>query len=91
MMDERDIEATLTRMALTDLWGLAGRLAHRLREIGIDTPLMLRDAGYSVDARTLRVVMQRMVLELRRFPCVSLEDHVPNRKSTIASWSSGVR
>jgi DNA polymerase V len=37
-------EAALGRMELTDLWGVARRMAERLAAVGITTPLQLRDA-----------------------------------------------
>lgn len=76
-------------MELTDLWGVAGRLAARLQAIGINTPLDLKRA----DARFIRerfsVVMERMVLELQGVPCIGLEEVTPDRKSIIASRSFG--
>ncbi len=36
--------AALERLALDDLWGVGYRLPRRLAEIGITTPLQLRDA-----------------------------------------------
>ena len=44
----------LGRLELTDLWGIAGRLAERLRAIGITTPLELRDADHRLDPRALQ-------------------------------------
>ncbi len=44
MMDQAAQEAALSRMELTDLWGVAGRMAARLEALGIRTPLALRDA-----------------------------------------------
>ena len=44
----------LGRLELTDLWGIAGRMAERLRAIGITTPLELRDADASHGARALQ-------------------------------------
>lgn len=74
---------------LTDLWGVADRLAARLRGIGIDTPLQLRDA----DPRHIRkhgtVVLERMVYELRGQPCIHLEEGTPENKTIIASRSFG--
>ena len=79
----------LDRMELTDLWGVADRMALRLSKIGIATPLDLRDA----DPRRVRqeggVVMERMVHELRGTPCIGLEQVAPRRKSLIASRSFG--
>jgi len=89
MTDETEVERTLARMTLTDLWGVAGRMAHRLTELGITTPLKLRDSDPAFVRERFNVVMQRMVLELRGISCLDLEDHVPDRKSIIASRSFG--
>ena len=79
----------LGRTELTDLWGVADRMALRLRKIGIATPLDLRDA----DPRRVRqeggVDMERMVHELRGTPCIGLEQVAPRRESLIASRSFG--
>ena len=71
MTEEAEIEATLDRMALTDLWGVAGRMAHRLQEIGITNPLKLRDSDPAFIQERFNVVMQRMVLELRGVSCLA--------------------
>jgi len=88
-MGEAAQTALLGRMELTDLWGVAGRLAQRLKAIGINTPLDLRDA----DPRFVRghagVVLERMVYELRGIPCLGLEEVTRDRKSIMASRSFG--
>jgi DNA polymerase V len=89
MMEDSDIETALSRMALTDLWGVAGRIAHRLSALGIDTPLKLRESDPQFIRERFSVVMQRMVLELRGVPCIGMEYEVPDRKSIIASRSFG--
>jgi DNA polymerase V len=89
MTNEPQIESTLERMTLTDLWGVAGRMAQRLTELGITTPLKLRESDPAFIRERFNVVMQRMVLELRGVSCLDLEDHVPDRKSIIASRSFG--
>jgi DNA polymerase V len=82
-------EAALTQLQLTDLWGVAARLAKRLNAIGITTPLDLRNA----DPQTLRqhagVVMERMSLELKGIPCHRLTELVPQNKSIMVSRSFG--
>ena len=55
-------------MKLTNLWGIARRLAERLRAIGITTPLELRDADPRLIRERFSVVLERMVLELRGVP-----------------------
>src|SRR5271168_2842769 len=44
MLDEVAIDAELARLPLTDIWGIAGRLSRRLVDIGITTPLALKQA-----------------------------------------------
>lgn len=89
MTEEAEIERTLSRMTLTDLWGVAGRMAQRLADLGITTPLKLRESDPAFIRERFSVVMQRMVLELRGVSCLDLEDHTPDRKSIIASRSFG--
>lgn len=89
LADEVAQTAALAKIDLTDVWGIANRMAVRLNEIGINTPLELRDA----DPRKVRagfgVVMERMVYELRGVSCLSLEEHSPDRKNIMASRSFG--
>jgi DNA polymerase V len=79
----------LARIELTDLWGIAGRLAARLIALGIKTPLDLRDADPKFMRERFSVVMERMTLELRGTPCITLEEAPPDRKSIMASRSFG--
>jgi nucleotidyltransferase/DNA polymerase involved in DNA repair len=78
-----------TPMPLTDIWGIAGRLAWRLTELGIDTPLALK----KTDARFIRerfsVTLERTVRELQGTPCIALEEAPPDRKTIMVSRSFG--
>jgi DNA polymerase V len=76
-------------MELTDLWGVAGRLALRLAALGIANPLALRDADPRFVRGHFSVVLERMVYELRGVPCLGLEEVTPDRKSIMASRSFG--
>jgi DNA polymerase V len=79
----------LRQLRLTDLWGVADRMAKRLAAIGITTPLELRDA----DPQTLRqhtsVVMERMSRELQGVPCIGLMEVTQKAKSIMCSRSFG--
>ena len=86
-----DQEAALDRVVLTDLWGIAGRMAERLMKLGIRTPLDLRRADAKFVRMHTSVVMERMVYELQGFPCIGLEEAPPDRKMIIASRSFGQR
>src|ERR1700761_9060220 len=89
LLNEADQREALSRLELTDLWGIAGRLAQRLKAIGVTTPLALRDADPRFVRGHCSVVLERMVYELRGTPCVGLEQVTPDRKSIMASRSFG--
>jgi DNA polymerase V len=89
LLDEAAQDQALARMELTDLWGVAGRLAARLNLLGITTPLALKQADPRFIRERLGVVVERLVLELRGVSCLDLERHTPDRKSIMASRSFG--
>jgi DNA polymerase V len=89
LLDEAAQDATLARLELTDLWGVAGRLAARLKAIGITTPLDLKRGDPRLIRERLGVVTMRLALELRGVPCLGLEREIPDRKSIMASRSFG--
>ena len=82
-------EEALGRMELTELWGVAHRMAARMTAIGITTPLALRDADPRHMREQFSVVIERLVYELRGVSCLSLEEVTPDRKSIVASRSFG--
>src|SRR4051812_43996641 len=89
LMDEAAIDAELAGMRLTDLWGVAHRLARRLTALGITTPLALKQADPRFIRERFNVVLERLVLELRGVACILLEEAPPDRKSVMASRSFG--
>jgi DNA polymerase V len=89
LMTEQAQDAALARMDLTDLWGIAGRLARRLNEIGIYTPLDLKRADPRFVRQRFSVVLERMIYELRGVACLPLEEIMPDRKSIMCSRSFG--
>lgn len=88
MRPQDQIEA-LEALTLTDLWGVAGSMALRLQNLGIKTPLDLREADPSMLRDRLGVVIERMALELRGVPCHGLVEVNPANKSILASRSFG--
>src|SRR3954462_744006 len=89
LMDEAAIDAELAGMGLTDLWGVAHRLAARLMALGIATPLALKQTDPRFIRERFNVVLERLVLELRGVACIALEEAPPDRKSIMASRSFG--
>ena len=66
LLTEAEQRAALEAIELTDLWGVASRMAERLKAIGIGTPLALRDADPRFVRGHTSVVMERTIHELRR-------------------------
>lgn len=89
LMDEASQCAALSKLELTDLWGVASRFEKRLQALGISTPLLLGDANVDVVRRHFGVVGERLVLELRGTPCAGLIQHAPANKQIICSRSFG--
>lgn len=89
LLGEREQTTALEKIELTDLWGVAWRMAVRLEGIGIHTPIQLRDADPSLLRERLGVVMQRLALELQGTPCQSLSLETPDNKTILASRSFG--
>ena len=81
--------AALEKLALDDLWGVGYRLPRRLAEIGITTPLQLRDADPTLIRQRFNVGLQRTVLELRGIPCLDLERDSPDSKTICSARSFG--
>lgn len=84
---ESAIDAELGAMELTDLWGVARRLAARLQALGIRNPLELKRADPRFVRERFSVVLERLLLELRGLPCITLEEAPPDRKSIMVSRS----
>jgi DNA polymerase V len=89
LMETGSQTAALASIALTDIWGIAKRLAERLHALGITTPLQLRDADPGFVHERMGIVLKRLCLELRGEPCQSLVHATPLNKSIMASRSFG--
>lgn len=89
LVDEPSQTEALSRLELTDLWGIARRMATRLIDDGIRTPLELRAADPRDLRRRFGVVVERLGRELSGTPCLPLELLTPDRKSIVASRSFG--
>lgn len=86
---EGDAAEVLARLELTDLWGVAGRLAARMQALGLATPLALARSDVELIRAQFGVVGERLVRELRGEPCLSLELAPAPPKSIVCSRSFG--
>lgn len=80
--------AVLHELPVEELWGISHRWGSRLRGLGINTALELRDADAKLIRKHMSVVGERMVHELRGVSCLDLEELAP-RKNIMSSKSFG--
>ncbi|MBD8234891.1 translesion error-prone DNA polymerase V subunit UmuC, partial [Pantoea agglomerans] len=81
-------------MALVDIgevWGVGGRIAKRLRTMGINNVLELASCNTSLIRKNFNVVLERTVRELNGEPCIALEDVPPLKQQIVCSRSFGQR
>lgn len=80
-------EKLMAALPVTEVWGIAGRLAKRLEAMGIETIADLRDADPVAIRHKFSVVQMRTVLELNGFPAIPLEDEVATKQQILVSRS----
>lgn len=81
-------DGALQQLSLEDIWGIAQRTATKLRQLGIENALHLKNADLRCMKKHFGVVMERMIWELRGTPCLDLEKPSP-KKSIQSSRSFG--
>lgn len=77
----------MAALPVTEVWGIAGRLAKRLEAMGIETIADLRDADPVAIRHTFSVVQMRTELELNGFPAIPVEDEVATKAQILVSRS----
>jgi DNA polymerase V len=82
-----DAGEILSSTDVADVWGIGRRYAKSLRAHGIETALQLREADPTWAKKCYSVVMQRTILELRGYSCISVELAPPSRQSITVSRS----
>ena len=85
---DRHTEA-LAALATAEVWGIAGRGSAKLKTLGIETALQLREADPPWLRSVFGVVMERIARELQGIPCLALEEVAPAKQQIVASRSFG--
>ena len=83
------LEHALARTPVGDVWGVGPRLARRLKAVGVETALELREADDRRAGRLGGVCLRRVVHELRGVSCLPLARCPPPRQSVVCSRSFG--
>ncbi|MCT8506124.1 Y-family DNA polymerase [Chromohalobacter moromii] len=87
--DSTPTRLILERLPLTEIWGISGRLAARMMELGIETAWDLRTADPKRIRRHFSVVQERLVYELRGVSCIETDDYGEPKKNIMTSRSFG--
>lgn len=87
LMPDAHVDHIMSRVPVTGIWGIAGRLGKRLNAIGVFTIADLRAADPVLMRRKFSVLMQRTILELRGIPCIELETERADKRQMIFSRS----
>jgi DNA polymerase V len=86
-MDPQVRTELMSRLPVSEVWGVAGRLEKRLNGMGICSILELSRADPVMVRDRFSVVLMRTVLELRGTPCIPLEEERVGRDQLIFSRS----
>lgn len=80
-------DALMEVLPVTEVWGVAGRLARRLEARGIETVAQLRDADPVAIRRQFSVALMRIVLELGGTPAIPIEEETATKQQILVSRS----
>jgi DNA polymerase V len=82
--------AWMHELPVGEVWGVGPRISKRLRMLGIETVLDLRNASPKAMRSQFGVVMERTCNELRGLSCLALEDIAEPKQQIMSSRSFGV-
>lgn len=84
------LDELFSALPVGEVWGVGGRIAHRLGALGIRTVLDLKRAPPKDLRRQFSVVLERTVAELNGIPCLELEAIAAAKKQIMSSRSFGM-
>lgn len=86
---ESQESSLLSKIPVSDVWGVGYRITKRLEQMGVRTALDLRNADADLIRERFGVVLSRTVAELKGVSCLHLEDVRPPKKQIMNSRSFG--
>jgi DNA polymerase V len=87
LLPAETVGAVMTRVPITEIWGIAGRLGKRLNALGIFTIADLKAADPHAMRKKFSVLMQRTIMELNGIPCIPMEYERATQQQLIFSRS----
>ncbi len=86
---EHELDILLSKIEVSEIWGVGRRTAARLQEMGINSVLSLKRTPAERIRAEFGVVMARTLAELNGTSCLKLEEVTPPRQQIICSRSFG--
>ena len=89
LSDKNRQRKLMSIMPVGEIWGVGSRLKKHLNQMGITTALDLVNTDTKLIRRRFSIVLERTVMELRGYPCISLEEHPSTKKEIVVSRTFG--
>ena len=87
--NDYQIKQALENLPVREVWGIGGRIAQHLNDIGIKTALQLREADLKSMRKRFSVVMERTILELRGVSSIEFDADPEKKKQIVCTRSFG--
>lgn len=84
-LPEPEQDELLSRMAVSDVWGVGRQWLQRLQSTGIETALDLKRCTPKKIRQQYNVILEKTVHELNGIPCQDLELIQPDKKEIVSS------
>lgn len=88
-MPRAERERWMSRVPVSEVWGVGRRLADRLGALGVESVLDLRNCAPRAIRAEFGIVLERSCRELRGISCLSLEEVAPAKQQIMVSRSFG--
>ncbi len=85
--DDPELLIWLKSLPIEEIWGIGRRLGQKLRQVGIETALQLREANHRWLKRSFSVQVERTALELRGVSCIHIDDAPEPKQNIMCSRS----
>ena len=89
--DDKSRQEILSRMSVTDVWGIGSRLGKRLNVLGINNAWQLAKQDSKSMRKQFSVVVERTINELNGITCLNWDDIRQPKKEIFSTRSFGQR
>lgn len=88
-LTEHECNQLLSKIDVGEVWGVGRKLAPKLKALGIESVLDLKQASPDRLREQFGVVMEKTARELNGIVCIELEEIRPNKQQILSSRSFG--